>query len=107
MIQSKSWLLSPLQISIPIAISILYSQAKWAAFAPLAVIGILLAVTGWLGKPIGKRQAQWLAATDKRIKLLSSILGNIVPIKMSGYEQLLGNRILQLRQKEMTEARSF
>lgn len=89
------------------SIAILYSQARWAAFAPLGVIFAILATTSWLGKPVAARQTRWLAATDKRIKLLSSVLGNIVPIKMSGYERQLGAKVLDLRHKEMLEAKSF
>ncbi|KAF8312106.1 P-loop containing nucleoside triphosphate hydrolase protein [Clavulina sp. PMI_390] len=94
-------------LSIPVAIAILYTQAKWAAFAPLFVIAVILGSTIFLGGPIGRRQAAWLAATDKRIKLFSSIIGNIVPIKMSGYEGPLTQRVLGLREKEMAQMKSF
>ncbi|KAF8312074.1 P-loop containing nucleoside triphosphate hydrolase protein [Clavulina sp. PMI_390] len=94
-------------LSIPVATAILYSQAKWAAFPPLFVIAVILGTTVVLGGSIGKRQAAWLAATDNRIKLLSSILGNIIPIKMSGYEAPLAQRVLQLRRKEIKHMESF
>ncbi|KAF8312113.1 P-loop containing nucleoside triphosphate hydrolase protein [Clavulina sp. PMI_390] len=94
-------------LSIPVATAILYSQAKWAAFAPLFVIALILGATMFLGGPIGERQAAWLAATDKRIKLLSSILANIIPIKMSGYEAPLAQRVLELRRKEIKHMESF
>ncbi|KAF8312075.1 P-loop containing nucleoside triphosphate hydrolase protein [Clavulina sp. PMI_390] len=94
-------------ISIPVATAILYSQAKWAAFAPLLVVALILGFTTLLGQPIGTRQAAWLAATDKRIKLLSSVLANIIPIKLSGYEGPLAQRLLDLRKKEIDQMRNF
>jgi hypothetical protein len=47
-------------------------QASWAAFMPLAVIVITLSAASAMGSAMGKRQATWLAATDRRIKLIVS-----------------------------------
>jgi amino acid transporter len=50
------------------------SQASWAAFMPLAVIVITLSAASLMGSAMGKHQATWLAATDRRIKLIVSDL---------------------------------
>jgi len=87
-----------------------------------------MTITSLLGKDLRKRQARWSALTDKRIKLLvnpflrshttdanlvvamndqSSIIGQLLPIKMSAYEPLLEEQVTARRRDEMGGARSF
>ena len=40
---------------------------------PLAVIIITLSAASFLGSLMGKQQVAWLAATDRRIKLIVSL----------------------------------
>ncbi|KAG8744004.1 hypothetical protein FRC10_010983 [Ceratobasidium sp. 414] len=94
-------------LSIGLGLVLLYSQANWAAFMPLAVIVLTLLAASLAGSAMGKRQATWLAATDRRIKLISSVVSNLMPIKMSAYEKKLEEKVARYREEEMKGAASF
>lgn len=111
--------------SVGLSIAILYTQvsasipstmptadapafkATWPAFFPLAVTAILLFLAAQIGKKVGSSQKQWLAATDKRVKYISSVINNLLPIKWSSYESVLSKRVAELRTEEMKEAKGF
>ncbi|KAG9105410.1 hypothetical protein FRC07_009306, partial [Ceratobasidium sp. 392] len=94
-------------LSIALGLVLLYSQANWAAFMPLAVIVLTISTASAAGGTMGKRQAKWLAATDRRIKLISSVISNLMPIKMSAYEKKLEEKVAKYREEEMKGAASF
>ncbi|KAG9085879.1 hypothetical protein FS749_004046, partial [Ceratobasidium sp. UAMH 11750] len=94
-------------LSIALGLVLLYSQANWAAFMPLAVIILTIFAASLAGSAMGKRQATWLAATDRRIKLISSVISNLIPIKMSAYENKLEEKVARYREEEMKGAASF
>ncbi|KAJ6583769.1 P-loop containing nucleoside triphosphate hydrolase protein [Mycena sp. CBHHK59/15] len=94
-------------VSIALSIVLLYYQATWPAFLPLAVTVALILLGGIIGRNIGQNQGKWLAATDKRVKFLSSVIANFLPIKWSNYEDIMAKRATQLRREEMNEANGF
>ncbi|KAH8077273.1 P-loop containing nucleoside triphosphate hydrolase protein [Cristinia sonorae] len=93
--------------SVGLSVAILYTQATWPAFLPLAVTAILLAIASRVSKRVGASQKLWLAATDKRVKFISSIINNLLPIKWSSYESVLAKRVAELRANEMKQAKKF
>jgi ATP-binding cassette, subfamily C (CFTR/MRP), member 1 len=68
---------------------------------------LLLFVATLIGKRIGPRQAAWLKATDARVKYITSLVSNMLPIKWSGYEDVLAGHARDLRTTEMREAKAF
>ncbi|KAJ6594611.1 P-loop containing nucleoside triphosphate hydrolase protein [Mycena capillaripes] len=93
--------------SIFLAVVILYYQATWPAFLPLAYTMLLLAIAGYISKGVGTAQRIWLKSTDKRIRFLTSVVHNYLPVKLSGYENVLADYAISLRAREMDGARSF
>lgn len=71
----------------------------------LVGIGVLLAsspiLAALFNKLVGSRQAQ-MALIDKRVRLLSEILKSIRQIKIYAYEAFFGERIIQIREKELS-----
>ncbi|EIN12078.1 P-loop containing nucleoside triphosphate hydrolase protein [Punctularia strigosozonata HHB-11173 SS5] len=94
-------------VSIVLSIIILYNQATWPAFLPLGVTFVVIALAGFVGAPIGKRQAAWLKSTDERVKFLSSVLQNFLPIKWARYEGILARKAAELRIAETKHARIY
>jgi ATP-binding cassette subfamily C (CFTR/MRP) protein 1 len=88
-------------------IAIELSQATWPAFLPLAYTLLLLAVAGYISKGVGAAQQVWLKTTDMRVKFLTSVVQNFLPVKLSHYEDVLAERAKALRAEEMDQARSF
>lgn len=68
---------------------------------------LLLTISTHISKGVGAAHKQWLGATDKRVKFLTSLVHNFIPVKLSRYEDVLAKRAAYLRSQEMTGARSF
>ena len=71
----------------------------------LVGIGVLLAsspiLAALFNKLVGSRQDQ-MALIDKRVRLLSEVLKSIRQIKIYAYEAFFGERIIQIREKELS-----
>ncbi|EPS93155.1 hypothetical protein FOMPIDRAFT_1056220 [Fomitopsis schrenkii] len=93
--------------SIGLTIAIVYQQASWPAFMPLVVTVLMLIFASFVGRYVGRRQSAWLAATDRRVKFISSIINNFLSIKWSCYEDVLAAKVGKLREDEMNHARKF
>ncbi|KAJ7664769.1 P-loop containing nucleoside triphosphate hydrolase protein [Mycena rosella] len=74
---------------------------------PALFIITLISSTSTLGSFVGPAQKAWLAAIDVRIKLLTSVLGQLLPIKLGAYESALAHKINALRRLEMQALRRF
>ncbi|KAJ7360685.1 P-loop containing nucleoside triphosphate hydrolase protein [Mycena albidolilacea] len=94
-------------ISIILAVALLYSQATWPAFLPLAITFLLVTMAGYVSKGVGGAHKAWLGSTDKRVKFLASIINNYLPMKLSNYEDAFAARSAHLRTQEMKGARAF
>ncbi|KAJ7433880.1 P-loop containing nucleoside triphosphate hydrolase protein [Mycena galericulata] len=93
--------------SIILAILILYSQTTWPSFLPLAIIFVLFSIAGYISQGVGAAQKQWLGSTDRRVKYLTSVLHNYLPMKWAHYEDIVSGRAQELRSEEMRGAQSF
>ncbi|KAF8596483.1 P-loop containing nucleoside triphosphate hydrolase protein, partial [Ceratobasidium sp. AG-I] len=94
-------------VGIGLGLSILYTKVQWAAFLPLLVIAISMGITSYCGQVMRKRQTIWLEATDKRMKLLGSVISNLLPIKMAAYEVPFTKKVTQVRNEEMRGVSRF
>ncbi|KAF7360909.1 hypothetical protein MSAN_01120800 [Mycena sanguinolenta] len=90
-------------VTIIVACSMLWYKAGYVMFAPLLFVITLLSTTSWVSRFVGAAQKTLLAAIDVRIKLLTSALGQLLPIKLGAYEGPLLEKINALRKLE-TEA---
>ncbi|KAJ7618244.1 P-loop containing nucleoside triphosphate hydrolase protein [Mycena polygramma] len=94
-------------VSIILAILLLYSEATWPAFLPLAITIILFFIAAYISRGVGAAQKVWLGSTDKRVKYLTSVLHNYLPMKWAHYEDVVGRHAQELRSTEMKGAQSF
>ncbi|KAJ7669760.1 P-loop containing nucleoside triphosphate hydrolase protein [Mycena rosella] len=94
-------------VTIIIACITLWYKAGYVTFAPLVFIITLILVTSMVGSFVGPAQKAWLAAVDVRIKLLTSVLGQLLPIKLGAYEPALAHKINALRKLETQALRRF
>ncbi len=60
----------------------------------------------YVAKNLKGRQTAWNIATQHRISATSSMLGDIKSIKMLGLQSVIRDRILSLRQYELSRALS-
>ncbi|KAJ7489763.1 P-loop containing nucleoside triphosphate hydrolase protein [Mycena galericulata] len=94
-------------ITIIVACAMLYSKAGYVMLAPLLFIITLISSTSGVGSFLGPAQKAWLAAIDVRIKLLTSVLGQLLPIKLSAYEPPLARKINARRKSETQALKHF
>ncbi|KAJ7028056.1 P-loop containing nucleoside triphosphate hydrolase protein [Mycena alexandri] len=94
-------------LSVALTVIVLYSQVTWPAFFPLLITFFMIFAAGWVSKGVGAAHKAWLGATDKRVKFLTSIINNYLPMKLSQYEEVFARRAADLRRQEMKGARSF
>ncbi|KAJ7848264.1 hypothetical protein B0H14DRAFT_2583113 [Mycena olivaceomarginata] len=75
-------------------------QELWSA-----VMTIIVACS--ISRFVGAAQKAWLKAVDVRIKLLTSVLGQLLPVKLGAYEAALSAKINALRELETKALGSF
>ncbi|KAJ6447824.1 hypothetical protein C8R45DRAFT_1047297 [Mycena sanguinolenta] len=86
-------------VAIILACTILWYKAGYVMFAPLLLVITLLSTTSSISRSVGAAQKVWLAAIDVRIKLLTSALSQLLPIKLAAYEGPLSEKIAALRKR--------
>ncbi|KAJ7138597.1 P-loop containing nucleoside triphosphate hydrolase protein [Mycena filopes] len=94
-------------VTIGVTCAMLWVKAGYVMFAPLLFIVSLISLTSTVGTYVGAAQKIWLAALDARIKLLTSILGQLLPIKLGAYEPPLSRRLNALRAREAQALKRF
>ncbi|KAF8184562.1 hypothetical protein K438DRAFT_2020317 [Mycena galopus ATCC 62051] len=87
-------------VSIIIACAMLWYKAGYVMFAPLLFIVTLLGSTSRISRFVGAAQKAWLNSIDVRVRLLASVLGQLLPIKLGAYEAPLERKINALRKLE-------
>ncbi|KAJ7788604.1 P-loop containing nucleoside triphosphate hydrolase protein [Mycena olivaceomarginata] len=83
-------------VTIVIACTMLWLKAGYVMFAPLLFVVTLIVSTSSISRFVGAAQAEWLKALDVRIKLITSVLGQLLPIKLGAYEAALEAKISAL-----------
>ncbi|KAK7008519.1 hypothetical protein R3P38DRAFT_2643731 [Favolaschia claudopus] len=95
-------------LTILIACAMLWAKAGvWVMLAPLVFVGGLIWATSFVSRYVGAAQRAWLAAIDTRIKLLTSTLNHLLPIKLGAYTHPLSARVNALRLIEARALRRF
>lgn len=61
----------------------------------------------FLATPTGKHQAEWIAASQRRITTTSKALGSIKWLKISGLTDVAFNVIKELRTRELVVSTKF
>ncbi|QRV95711.1 ABC transporter [Ceratobasidium sp. AG-Ba] len=94
-------------LAVGLGIAILYSKTGWAAFIPLLVVCLCTGLTSYCSNILRRTQSTLLDFTDKRMKLIGSTLLNLLPIKMSAYEDLFIKKIREVRNSELLWASKY
>ncbi|KAJ6492691.1 hypothetical protein DFH09DRAFT_1290842 [Mycena vulgaris] len=94
-------------VSVIVACAMLWAKAGWVMLAPLGLIVALISCTSKAGSFVGPAQKAWLTAIDLRIRLLTSVLNQLLPIKLGAYEASLERKVNLLRARETHALRRF
>lgn len=89
----------PLQMAA--ALSLLYMQVKFAFFAGLAVILLLIPVNKWIATRISTASQLMMKAKDERVRKMGEVLTYIRTIKMYTWEHVFSKRVMGSRNEEV------
>lgn len=103
---SLSFALRSLNPSVQ-GMALLYNEIGVTFIASILSVVLLTAIVPPLARNIGPAQAAWSNLTDVRQRLTSSIVRNILPVKLSAYTTILGEKIETFRVNELVAYRKF
>ena len=88
-------------IMVILAMALLIWEAGWAAVAAFAAMIIIAVFQSYIGVQIGVARKKQVKFTDERTKLINEVLQGIRIIKFYAWEKATGQRIQQLREREV------
>ncbi|KAG0053496.1 hypothetical protein BGZ83_000977 [Gryganskiella cystojenkinii] len=94
-------------IEVIIIISLLYLQVRYAIFASLAVVILVIGVSVLCSPQIGKYQKAMMQSSDKRMALISELVNAMKAIKLYGWERFFSDKITFIRQEQLDRLRKF
>ncbi|KAK6449569.1 hypothetical protein FP744_10005819 [Trichoderma asperellum] len=94
-------------LEIGIAIYLLERQLGAACVMSVGFAIVVMISSGFLAAPIGKHQAAWIAASQRRVTTTSKALGSMKWLKISGLTDVAFNGIKELRTQELAVSTKF
>ncbi|KAL7924395.1 multidrug resistance-like protein [Trichoderma austrokoningii] len=94
-------------LEIGIAIYLLERQLGAACVMGVGFAIVIMISSGFLAGPIGKHQAAWIAASQRRVTTTSKALGSVKWLKISGLTDVAFNGIKKLRTQELAVSTKF
>lgn len=94
-------------IEVIITIALLYAQIKYAMFASLGVIVLILLYIAIVSPKIGMWQKRFMKSSDVRMKLITELVNNIKPIKLYAWETYFAEKISSTRMEQLNHLRKF
>lgn len=92
---------------ISIALYFLWQQMGVASLAGIAVILLLIPLTGKVSKILKSLQSQMAKVRDERIKVSNEVLGGMKVIKFQAWEAEFEKRINEIRDRELAIFRQY
>ncbi|KAK1251558.1 hypothetical protein MKX07_007037 [Trichoderma sp. CBMAI-0711] len=89
-----------------LGVVLLVRQVKWLAPLPFIIIVFCSQVSRYVAQNIRVRQKGWNMATQRRISVLSSILGSMKSVKALGVSGAIMSYIDQLREDEIKASKN-
>ncbi|KAG9321113.1 hypothetical protein KVV02_007342, partial [Mortierella alpina] len=94
-------------VEIIIAVVLLYNEVRFAMFASLGVIVIILGISASTSPHIGKHYMAMMMFSDERMKLITELVTSVKSIKLYGWESYFTSKITTARNQQLLELRKF
>jgi ABC-type multidrug transport system fused ATPase/permease subunit len=98
------WIL-PIQIGV--VVYMLYDVLDWAAFAGLVVIGMSMLIAFFFTKKTSVAYKELMKRKDERMKLVKEVFGAIQIVKLNAWEGKFEEKLLALRELELSALSRF
>lgn len=90
-------------LQIGLALFFLWRQLGPSCLGGVAVIIITIPLTKWVTQWMGSMQKKLMKVKDDRVEINSEVLSSMKVIKLQAWEESFEKRILDLRDKELTQ----
>ncbi|KAF9077092.1 P-loop containing nucleoside triphosphate hydrolase protein [Rhodocollybia butyracea] len=94
-------------VSIVVAAVILWFQGEFAMIPPITIMVLFFVITSYIGKRVAKAQKAWMGSTQARLKILTSIMSQIIPVKLLAVEDTTRRWVEPVRHTEIAQLRGF
>ncbi|KAK0209206.1 P-loop containing nucleoside triphosphate hydrolase protein [Desarmillaria ectypa] len=94
-------------ISIAVAAVILWFKASFAMIPPIVIMVGFFIITSHIGNHVAKAQKRWMGSTQDRLKVLTSVMSQIIPIKLLAVEPTMPKWIEPVRIREIGYLKTF
>ena len=94
-------------IEMSIGIWLLERELGWICVAPIVIVAASVYASAHVTKRIGRRQARWVKAIQRRISITSSMLGSMKSVKMMGVSSNLFDTLNSHRIRELNLSKQF
>ncbi|KAK0474311.1 P-loop containing nucleoside triphosphate hydrolase protein [Armillaria luteobubalina] len=94
-------------ISIAVAAVILWFKASFAMIPPIVIMVGFFVITSHIGNYIAKAQKRWMGSTQNRLKVLTSVMSQIIPIKLLAAEPTMPKWMVPVRFREIGYLKAF
>ncbi|KAK0501032.1 P-loop containing nucleoside triphosphate hydrolase protein [Armillaria luteobubalina] len=94
-------------ISIAVAAVILWFKASFAMIPPIVIMVGFFVITSHIGNHVAKAQKRWMGSTQDRLKVLTSVMSQIIPIKLLAVEPTMPKWIEPVRIREIGYLKTF
>ncbi|KAF8980718.1 hypothetical protein BGZ46_003793 [Entomortierella lignicola] len=94
-------------VEVIIALILLYNEVKYAMFASIGAIIIILIFISVIVPNVSKAQKEMMQHSDKRMKLINELVSYIKSVKLYAWESYFIKKITVARAKQLTQLRRF
>ncbi|KAG0260927.1 hypothetical protein BG011_001527 [Mortierella polycephala] len=94
-------------IEIIIAVTLLYAEVRYAMFASVAVVVMILAMSAACSPKIAHHQKVMMKFSDIRMKLITELVTYIKSIKFYAWERYFSEKVMKARMDQLNQLRWF
>jgi ABC-type multidrug transport system fused ATPase/permease subunit len=88
---------------ITLALYFLWQQLGVSVLSGVVVMIVMMPVTKWVARWMGRRQKLVMKAKDDRVEINSEVLSNMKVIKLQAWEESFQAKIMRFRETELAE----
>ncbi|KAG0243882.1 hypothetical protein BGW41_001071 [Actinomortierella wolfii] len=94
-------------VELVIVVVQLYREIKYAMFASLGVVLVLIVICGGIAPQISKYEKLMMKESDKRMKLITELVNHIKAIKLYVWERYFIKNITESRARQLEHLKQF
>ncbi|ORX93279.1 P-loop containing nucleoside triphosphate hydrolase protein [Basidiobolus meristosporus CBS 931.73] len=93
-------------VEVIVVLVLLYAQVRFAVFASVAVLAVMMVTCGVATPNFSKYQGAMMKSSDKRMKLISELVNYMKSIKLYAWESYFVQKIEKIRLEQLNNLRS-